>query len=111
MSEDVYSDQLLGAARHTLITIPSISDLAFFSYVMRHNELKLNETPNYNFLGHPINAFHFVRHVASGWTDVRQNVISDDVISLKEDFGKNDKKAEISHLCHPPCRFPRLPIS
>jgi hypothetical protein len=33
---------------------------------MRHNELKLNEEPNIDFLGHPINAFHFVRHVASG---------------------------------------------
>ena len=61
----------------------------YSSYVMRHNELKLNETPNYDFLGQPINAFHFVRHVASGWTDVRQNVISDDVISLKEDLGKH----------------------
>jgi len=55
---------------------------------MRHNELKLFETPNYEFLGHPINAFHFVRHVAAGWTDVRENVIADDVITIKEDLGK-----------------------
>ena len=55
---------------------------------MRHNELKLNEEPNIDFLGHPINAFHFVRHVAAGWTDVRENVIADDVITIKEDLGK-----------------------
>ena len=54
---------------------------------MRHNELHLYETPSMNFLGHPINAFHFVRHVASGWTNVRENVLSDDVIALKEDLG------------------------
>ena len=55
---------------------------------MRHNELHLHETPSMSFLGHPINAFHFVRHVASGWTNVRENVLSDDVIALKEDFGE-----------------------
>ena len=54
---------------------------------MRHNELRLFETPNISFLGHPINAFHFVRHVASGWTNVRENVLADDTMSLKEDLG------------------------
>ena len=27
----------------------------------------LNQTPNYDYLGHPLNAYHVVRHVASGW--------------------------------------------
>jgi hypothetical protein len=58
-----------------------------FRYVMRHNELRLFETPNYEFLGHPINGFHFVRHVAAGWTDVRENVLPDDVITIKDDLG------------------------
>ena len=114
---------------------------------MRHNELQLNVNPNIDFLGQPINAFHFVRHVAAGflsaitfsssskkvsiqplkpfnivfsffdekyfrchsycyfnskiifqflirfflyltgWTDVRKNVLANDVIDLKDDFG------------------------
>ena len=28
---------------------------------------KLNGNPNLDYLGHPINAYHFIRHVASGW--------------------------------------------
>ena len=28
---------------------------------------ELNDTPNLDYLGHPINAYHFIRHVASGW--------------------------------------------
>ena len=54
---------------------------------MRHYELKLNETPSIEFLGHPINGFHFVRHVASAWNDVRKNVLADDVVSVKDDLG------------------------
>ena len=27
----------------------------------------LNQTPNYDYLGHPLNAYHLIRHVASGW--------------------------------------------
>ena len=30
----------------------------------------LNGTPNYTHLGHPINAYHLIRHVASGWNKI-----------------------------------------
>ena len=38
-----------------------------FRYVQNHYMHNLNETPNYDYLGHPLNAYHLVRHVASGW--------------------------------------------
>ena len=33
----------------------------------QHNRYKLNNTQNYNHLGHPINAYHLIRHVVYGW--------------------------------------------
>ena len=59
------------------------------SYVQSHKELNLDRGPNYEFLGSPINAYHFVRHVASGWKSIQENVIGDgsilnDLVALKE---------------------------
>ena len=39
----------------------------FPRYVKQHNRYKLNNTQNYNHLGHPINAYHLIRHVVYGW--------------------------------------------
>ena len=36
-------------------------------YLENHYLHQLNDTPNLDYLGHPINAYHFIRHVASGW--------------------------------------------
>ena len=36
-------------------------------YITNHHLHKLNGNPNLDYLGHPINAYHFIRHVASGW--------------------------------------------
>eukprot|EP00095_Tigriopus_kingsejongensis_P006819 maker-scaffold82_size396747-snap-gene-1.16 protein:Tk06819 transcript:maker-scaffold82_size396747-snap-gene-1.16-mRNA-1 annotation:"hypothetical protein DAPPUDRAFT_308081" len=33
-------------------------------YIEEHKKLHLDEEPNYNFLGHPLNAYYLVRHVA-----------------------------------------------
>ena len=38
-----------------------------FRYIQTHYMQNLNQTPNYNYLGHPLNAYHLIRHVASGW--------------------------------------------
>ena len=59
------------------------------SYVQSHKELNLDRGPNYEFLGSPINAYHFVRHVAAGWKSIQENVIGDgamlnDLVALKE---------------------------
>ena len=39
-------------------------------YVRSHHLHGLNRTPHYTHLGHPINAYHLIRHVASGWDKV-----------------------------------------
>jgi len=58
-------------------------------YVESHKQLKLDRGPNYDFLGNPINAYHFVRHVAAGWKSIQDNVIGEgavlnDLFELKE---------------------------
>ena len=35
-----------------------------------HHLHKLNATPNLYYLGHPINAYHLIQHVASGWNRI-----------------------------------------
>ena len=44
------------------VLIPNI-----YRYVKQHCQYKLNQTPNYNHLGHPINAYHLLRHIVYGW--------------------------------------------
>ena len=40
---------------------------SLYRYIQNHYLQKLNDTRNLDYLGHPINAYHFLRHVASGW--------------------------------------------
>ncbi len=65
---------------------------ALQSYVESHQALKLDQGPNYDFLGHPVNAYHFVRHVASGWQKVQDNVIGNG--TLREDLNKLKDREE-----------------
>jgi len=59
----------------------------FKSYVKHHKIHQLNQTPNYDYLGHPVNAYHFIRHVASGWATVLDEVMeNNDTISLIQDL-------------------------
>ena len=53
---------------------PTIFILYVYSYVMQHYKQNLNQTPNYNYLGHPINAYHFIRHVVYGWEYVSRHL-------------------------------------
>lgn len=47
-------------------------------YIEEHERLGLNEEPNYDFLGHPLNAYFLVRHVAMGWGTIRDHFSSID---------------------------------
>ena len=60
---------------------------SFDRYVKHHYIHQLNQTPNYDYLGHPVNAYHLIRHVASGWDNILNNVMSDDIFSLVYDLG------------------------
>jgi len=55
-------------------------------YVQQHHKHGLNQTPNYDYLGHPINAYHLIRHVASGWQNVKKSVINEEIYSLVHDL-------------------------
>jgi len=46
------------------------------TYVKRHYILMLNMEPNFEYLGHPINSYHFIHHMASGWPLVMSYVTS-----------------------------------
>ena len=39
----------------------------FLRYVNQHHRHKLNNKPTMKYLGHPINAYHLIRHVVYGW--------------------------------------------
>ena len=63
-------------------------DFYISRYVSHHKIHQLNQIPNYDYLGHPVNAYHFIRHVSSGWASVIDNVMNNDTFSLIEDLGK-----------------------
>ena len=50
----------------------------------------LNQTPNFNHLGHPLNAYHLIRHVASGWNYLIENEFKNiPEAQLKHEFRKS----------------------
>lgn len=59
-------------------------------YVNNHYLQNLNQTPNYLYLGHPINAYHLIRHIASDW----RNIITNDFL----DTGNQSLMTDIDHL-------------
>ena len=61
-----------------------------FRYVKSHYMHNLNQAPNFNHLGHPLNAYHLMRHVASGWNYLVENEFKNIREShVKHEFGKS----------------------
>ena len=52
------------------IQIERLDYLRFYRYIKNHHLHKLKDEPNFDYLGHPVNAYHFIRHVASGWKKI-----------------------------------------
>ena len=40
-----------------------------------HNKLELNQEPNVDYLGHPINAYNLIKHTAMGWKNFHDLII------------------------------------
>ena len=57
-----------------------------FRYVKSHYMHNLNQAPNFNHLGHPLNAYHLMRHVASGWNYLVENEFK----NIRETHVKNE---------------------
>ena len=51
------------------ILIPTyyLNYIKYFRYVESHKKLKLNQEPNVDYLGHPINGYNLIKHAAMGW--------------------------------------------
>ena len=43
---------------------------AYFRHIKGHYFHRLNTTPNWEYLSHPINSYHLVRHIATGWKHI-----------------------------------------
>lgn len=56
-------------------------------YIAEHKRLTLDREPNYDFLGHPFNAYTFVRHVGNNWLKIRNSIAHIDRNETSE-FGK-----------------------
>ena len=54
-----------------------IDQIFFVRYVESHQKLELNQEPNVDYLGHPINAYNLIKHTAMGWKDFHFKVIPD----------------------------------
>ena len=51
--------------------------VSILRYVERHYMLQLYQTPNYEYLSHPLNAYQFICHVALGWNNIIKNMSTD----------------------------------
>ena len=64
--------------------------LVIFRYVNSHKIHQLDQEPNFDYLGHPLDAYHFVRHVATGWERIRNKIFTNSshiATQYKEEFG------------------------
>ena len=66
--------------------LPIFNDLS--RYIDEYKWLGLDEEPNYDFLGHPINGYLFLRHVAFGWGKIKKS-IKDVDLNATDQYGKN----------------------
>lgn len=41
-------------------------------YVRSHRATKLDQEPTIKYVGHPLNAYFLIRHVALGWEEIRE---------------------------------------
>ena len=71
--------------------------MVFFSYTNEHRRLTLDTEPNYDFLGHPLNAYHFVRHVGNGWAKIRETLHKSN-INQNETQGFGKIKKNFAHV-------------
>ena len=65
--EDLYFQVQLPLLKFDCVSFLKKYDVLSNRYLENHDLHQLNDTPNLDYLGHPINAYHFIRHVASGW--------------------------------------------
>ena len=72
-------------------------------YIKNHHLHKLNDTPNLDYLGHPINAYHFIRHVASGW----QRILNDSS-EIDKWIGENAGQIVWNNLLNDICKASSL---
>ena len=49
-------------------------DFLYYRYIRQHYLHRLNQTPNIEYLGHPINAYHLLRHIVYGWEYLSQHL-------------------------------------
>ncbi len=63
-------------------------------YVANHQALGLDGEPSFQYLGHPLNSYHLVRHVALGWQEVRESVFRAEN-ETREIFGTKTLKRSI----------------
>ena len=54
----------------------------FYRYVKNHKKLELDQAPNVEYLGHPINAYNLIKHSAIGWKFLNHSVVQPLNISL-----------------------------
>ena len=61
---------------------------------------QLNQTPNYHYLSHPINSFHLIRHIASGWNNIMKNVLGNEVNDSTDALGRCEILSKFNCTIH-----------
>ena len=68
------------------------SPLTCLRYIRSHESAKLNQEPNFDYLGQPLNSYHLIKHVALGWEEIREKVFKVEN-KTREAFGKRVTEA------------------
>ena len=47
-------------------------------YIKQHDQSRLDQEPNSHDIGHPVNAYHLIKHVALGWRAIEKDILNND---------------------------------
>ena len=75
-----------------------IFNWSFCRYVKQHYDSELYQKPKDHQLGHPINSYHLIKHIALGWPAVQKEVLSNNTY-LKQNFGLMVWNGVLDDIC------------
>ena len=67
-------------------------------YIKHHDQSRLDQEPSCHKIGHPVNAYHLIRHVALGWPAIDKDVLNNNTY-LTQNLGAMIWNGVLDDIC------------
>ena len=69
-----------------------------YRYIKQHDQSRLDQEPSSHEIGHPVNAYHLIRHVALGWPAIDKDVLNNNTY-LTQNLGAMIWSGVLDDIC------------